>query len=35
MEIVERAKDTFKRIKRIIYNRTNFKNLYAKFTNSS
>ena len=30
-----RVKNTFKKIKRIVYSRTNFKNLYTKFTNSN
>ena len=35
MEIVGKVKDTFLKIKGIIYSGTNFKNLYTKFTNSS
>ena len=30
-----KVKDTFKKIKKIIYNRTNSKNLYTKSTNNN
>ena len=33
--MAERVKDTFQKIKGIIYSRTNFKDLHAKSTNSS
>ena len=34
MEIARRAKNTFQGIKRIVYSRTNSKNLHIKSTNS-
>ena len=33
--MAEKVISTFWKIKGIIYNKTNFKNLYTKFTNSS
>ena len=33
--MVKRVKNTFQKIKKIIYNRTNSKNLYTKSTNSN
>ena len=33
--MVKRVKNTFQKIKKIIYSRTNSKNLYTKSTNSS
>ena len=33
--MAERVKEAFQGIKRIIYSKTNFKDLHAKFTNSS
>ena len=35
MEMAGRVINAFKKVKRIIYSRTNFKDLHAKFTNSS
>ena len=32
--MAERVKNTFQKTKRIVYSKTNFKNLHAKSTNS-
>ena len=35
MEMVKRVKNTFQKTKRIVYSRTDFKDLYTRSTNSN